>query len=110
MGNTFGQGHGRPEGSGKTHVKDICWDSINTVAYAIFGMPEPEMKAWYEANKHTLSRAARIYIEASDKNLDVIEALLDRIVGKILKVDDISISRDPTISSCITRIANRQRC
>lgn len=55
------------------------------------------MKVWYEANKDSLSRAERIFIESSENNLAVIEALLDRIVGKTLKFDELVIARDPIL-------------
>lgn len=41
-GNSAAQGFGRPEGAGKGFIKDMGWDSINTVAKQIFGMPEAE--------------------------------------------------------------------
>jgi hypothetical protein len=96
-GNSAAQGFGRPEGAGKCFIKDMCWDSINTIAKLIFGMPEPEMKAWVEANKSTMSLAERLYVEASVTSLEVIEALLDRIVGKTMKVDGEIIERNQII-------------
>lgn len=73
----------------------MCWDAINTIAQLVFGMPEAEMKAWVQANKHTLSLAERVYLDACEGNLAVIEALLDRIVGKTLKIDANVGSSDP---------------
>lgn len=95
IGNRAAVGYGRPEGAGKAQIKEMCWDSLTTVAHLIFGMPEPEMKAWVEANRQSLSLAERLFIESSESNLAVIEALLDRIVGKTLKFDGQIAHRNP---------------
>lgn len=94
-GNSAAVGYGRPEAAGKVHIKEMCWDSLNTVVQLVFGMPEVEMKAWFETNKQNLSLAERIFIEASEGNLAVIESLLDRIVGKTLKFDGQITHHDP---------------
>lgn len=101
-GNSAAQGFGRPEGAGKSFIKDMCWDSINTVARLVFGMPEAEMKAWLDANKESMSLAERLYVEASQNSLEVIEALLDRIVGKTMKIDSEIIERNPIIERLYT--------
>lgn len=88
---------GKPAHAGKSYVKDLCWESINKIALAVFAMPEPEMKLWFESNKHLLSLAEVKYIEAAQLNLSVIEALLDRIVGRMLKIDSGVTERDPVI-------------
>lgn len=89
--------NGRPEQPGYTMVKDMCWSSINRVATALFNMPEPEFKTWFEMHKHELSTAERMYLEAAPLNLAVVEALLDRIIGKQLRVDDGRSERNPII-------------
>jgi hypothetical protein len=88
---------GRPEQPGHMMVKDMCWQSINRVATALFNMPEPEFKVWFEMHKHELSTAERMYLEAAPLNLAVVEALLDRIIGKQLRVDDGRTERNPII-------------
>lgn len=100
-GNRFSVGHGRPEGAGKAQLKDMGWKAVEAVARLIFDMPEPEMRAWFEKNKHTLSVAEQIYIEQSD-NIEVIEALLDRVVGKTLKVDAEVYERNPLLERLYT--------
>lgn len=100
-GNRFSVGPRRPEGAGKAHLKDMGWKAVETVARLIFDMPEPEMRAWFEANKHTLSVAERIYIEQSD-NIEIVETLLDRVVGKTLKVDAEVFERNPLLERLYT--------
>jgi hypothetical protein len=117
----FQPGHklatGRPPDSGKQSVKDMCWQSINKVAWLIFNLPEDEMHLWIRSNIHTLSLAERAYLETATgglgdaevidhetgqkvrrtANLGVIEAILDRIVGKQLKIDSGNTEKDPVI-------------
>jgi hypothetical protein len=108
---------GRPADSGKMAVKDMCWQSINKVAWLIFNLPEDEMMIWIRSNIHTLSLAERAYLEQATggfddadvidhesgrkvrrtANLGVIEAILDRVVGKQLKVDSGNTEKDPVI-------------
>jgi hypothetical protein len=102
MGNSAAAGHGRPEGAGKVHLKDMCWETLSTIAWLLFKLPEPEMREWYEANKNTLSRAERAYIEASEHSIEVIESLLDRIVGKTLKCESDAMPRNPLIERLYT--------
>lgn len=105
---------GRPQNSGKQAVKDMCWSSINKIAWLIFNLPEEDMHVWIASNLHTLSLAERAYLEAAtgglkntidesgnsvrrDPNLNVIEAILDRVIGKTLKLDSGQTERDPVI-------------
>jgi hypothetical protein len=88
---------GRPESAGKALVKDLCWASINRVATALFNMPAPEFKTWLEMHRHELSIAEQMYLDAAPTNLSVVEALLDRIIGKTLKIEDGNTERDPII-------------
>lgn len=106
---------GRPQNSGKQAVKDLCWASINKIAWLIFNLPEAEMNVWIQSNLHTLSLAERAYLEAAtgglgevidmesgrpqrkQANLNVIEAILDRVIGKTLKLDSGTTERDPVI-------------
>ena len=107
---------GRPQNSGKQAVKDMCWQSINKIAWLIFNLPEADMNLWIQSNLHTLSLAERAYLEAAtgglggevidmesgraqkkQANLNVIEAILDRVIGKTLKLDSGQTERDPVI-------------
>lgn len=113
----FAAGHaiatGRPKDSGKLAVKDMCWASINKIAWLIFNLPKKEMELWIASNRHTLSLAEEAYLEEATgglgdvidetgmtrkrANLNVIEAILDRIIGKTLKLDSGQTERDPVI-------------
>lgn len=104
---------GRTKGSGQQYVKDMCWASINKVAWLIFNLPKAEMELWIASNRHTLSLAEEAYLEEATgglgdvidnegmtrkrANLNVIEAILDRIIGKTLKLDSGQTERDPVI-------------
>lgn len=106
-------GPGRPPEPGKQYVKDMAWSSINKVAWLIFNLPEADMHVWIQSNMHTLSLAERAYLEAAsgglntidengtavkrERNLNVIEAILDRVIGKTLKIDSGTTERDPVI-------------
>lgn len=104
-GNQVGIGHGRPQGAGKLMVKDLCWESINKIALMIFSMPEIEMAKWVEENKHVMSLAERKYLEQAQINLGVIESLLDRIIGKTLKIDSGNTEKNPIIERLYTMSA-----
>ncbi|MBK8202074.1 MAG: hypothetical protein IPK68_07070 [Bdellovibrionales bacterium] len=95
-GNKYAAGHGRPEGAGKSHLKEMCWASVEKIARLVFQMPEAEMKLWVDQNKNTLSLAERLYIDEA-QNIAVIESLLDRIVGKTLKIEGDIVERDSLI-------------
>lgn len=88
---------GRPKDGGKQYVKDMCWQSINKIAWLIFNLPKDEMEVWIASNRHTLSLAEQMYLDAAPTNLSVIEAILDRIIGKTLKLDSGQTERDPVI-------------
>lgn len=106
-------GPGRPPESGKQMVRDMCWASINKIAWLIFNLPKKEMELWIASNRHTLSLAEEAYLEEATgglgdvideggttrkrANLNVIEAILDRIIGKTLKLDSGQTERDPVI-------------
>ncbi len=106
-------GPGRPPESGKQLVRDMCWASINKIAWLIFNLPKAEMELWIASNRHTLSLAEEAYLEEATgglnvidigngdtrkrANLNVIEAILDRVVGKTLKIDSGNTERDPVI-------------
>ena len=106
-------GPGRPPEPGKQLVKDMAWASINKVAWLIFNLPKKEMELWIASNRHTLSLAEEAYLEEATgglgdvidetgmtrkrANLNVIEAILDRIIGKTLKLDSGPTERDPVI-------------
>jgi len=90
---------GRPAGAGQQLIKDLCWESINKVAMLIFKLPKDQMLAWVEIHKDEMSLAEQKYIEAAkgDYGLNIIESLLDRIIGKQLKIDSGNTEKNPVI-------------
>ena len=108
-GNQLSVGNGRPEGSAKVLVKDMCWESINKIALMIFNMPELEMAKWVEENKGSISLAERMYLESAQINLAVIEAILDRIIGKQLKIDSGNTEKNPIIERLYSLSAGNVR-
>lgn len=76
-----GNPNGRPKGSGKYHIRDMCWESINRVVQLVFATPEPEMVAYIKKNMSKLSRAEKVFLDKS-KDIRTLELLMDRVIGR----------------------------
>lgn len=93
-GNTLSKG--RPKGSGKRKVQDLCWEQINRLAEMFFKMSNKQLEAYVDFHKDKLTRAEMAYYNASH-DVKTLEALLDRIIGRQLNIDAEVTARDPII-------------
>ena len=83
-GNTFGKG--RPNGSGKKHIKELMWGNMNRVAMALFGMTDAEFAQWFKDNQGEMTRAEKVFLKTLMKDSNTsfahLKDFIDKYVGK----------------------------
>lgn len=77
----------------------MIWEKLNNLVSLLFNMTDEECTKWVAENKHKLSRAEMIFLERlnGDEDAAAIESLMDRVIGKTLKIEGEMIHRNPLI-------------